>query len=63
MCVCLHHWLTPVIFCRSASVAAKAAVQSLVDEEDNIASASSEEAEKYEVNEVDDSSVWTFLII
>lgn len=57
MCVCLHHWLTPVIFCRSASVAAKAAVQSLVDEEDNIASASSEEAEKYEVNEVDDSSV------
>lgn len=56
MFVRLHHWLTPVIFCRSASVAAKAAVQSLVDE-DNIASASSEEAEKYEVNEVDDSSV------
>ncbi|KAJ4726225.1 Double-strand break repair protein [Melia azedarach] len=41
---------------RSASAAAQAAVRSLADEEDNIASASSEEAVKYGTNKVDDSS-------
>ncbi|KAJ0047190.1 hypothetical protein Pint_04423 [Pistacia integerrima] len=41
---------------RSASVAAKAAVQSLVDKEDNVDSASSEDAGKYGNNEVDNSS-------
>lgn len=46
------------LHCRSASVAATAAVRSIADdEEENVDSASSEDAEKYGINEVDDSSV------
>ncbi|XP_057981242.1 double-strand break repair protein MRE11 isoform X2 [Malania oleifera] len=41
---------------RSASVAARAAVQSMADGEDSVDSASSDEAGKYETNEVNDSS-------
>uniref|UniRef100_A0A2P2KTL0 Double-strand break repair protein n=3 Tax=Rhizophora mucronata TaxID=61149 RepID=A0A2P2KTL0_RHIMU len=41
---------------RSASVAATAAVRTIADEE-NVDSASSEDAEKYEINEVDNESV------
>ncbi|KAL5802729.1 hypothetical protein ACOSQ4_031034 [Xanthoceras sorbifolium] len=41
---------------RSASVAAKAAFRSTIDDEENIDSASSEEAGKDVINEVDDSS-------
>ncbi|KAG6637416.1 double-strand break repair protein MRE11 [Carya illinoinensis] len=40
---------------RSASVSATAAVQSIADDEDNVDSASSEEAGKYGIDEVDDS--------
>lgn len=40
---------------RSASVAATTAVQSISDDEDNVDSASSEEAGKYGIEEVDDS--------
>ncbi|KAL4619432.1 hypothetical protein ACB092_06G079000 [Castanea dentata] len=40
---------------RSASVAATAAVQSIADDEDNVDSASSEEAGKFGIEEVDDS--------
>lgn len=48
---------------RSASVAATAAVQSIADDEANVDSASSEDAGRFEVEEVDDSSVWTTLLI
>lgn len=41
---------------RSAAVAASASVQSIADDEENVDSASSDEGEKYEVQEVDDSS-------
>ncbi|CBI20379.3 hypothetical protein VitviT2T_029629 [Vitis vinifera] len=41
---------------RSASVAATAAVRNLADDEDNVESSSSDEAGKYGINEVDDSS-------
>ncbi|KAK9269023.1 hypothetical protein L1049_000791 [Liquidambar formosana] len=41
---------------RSASLAATATVQSIVDDEDNVDSASSDESKKYGINEVDDSS-------
>ncbi|RVW60474.1 hypothetical protein CK203_100112 [Vitis vinifera] len=40
----------------SASVAATAAVRNLADDEDNVESSSSDEAGKYGINEVDDSS-------
>lgn len=41
---------------RSTSVAATSAIQSIADDEDNVDSASSEEAGKYGIDEVDDSS-------
>lgn len=41
---------------RSAAVAASVSVQSIADDEENVDSASSDEGEKYEVREVDDSS-------
>lgn len=44
--------------CRSASVAATAAVRSVAVEDENVDSASSEDSKKLGMNEVADSSVW-----
>lgn len=53
----LAKFIRYVYCCRFASVAATGAARSLADDEDNVESGSSDEAGKYGINDVDDSSV------